>query len=147
MATLEGTVSIDRLPAHRGALVSLAFFRVDSSEDPPPYGGEPPPDACRDAVDVCVEEPGTADIHESPRQWPFAAARTPGHYYVQLRVILYRKHSEKMYAQAEQFFFRRRSIHVSEEGLAGITFPVVWPAQPIDELAHYGTVHPSRSRQ
>jgi hypothetical protein len=146
MATLEGTVSIGGMPPHRGALVDLAFFRVAAADADPPYGGEPPAEACGDAVEVCAEGLADADGRETTREWPFEATRTPGYYYVQLRVVLYREHRGNMYAQSEQFFFRRRPVHVPEEGLAGITFPVVWPPEPIDELHQYGTVHPERPR-
>jgi hypothetical protein len=147
MATLAGTVSIEGLPVHRGAAVSLAFFRVESADAPPPYDGAPPPEACVDIVEVCDEGLGDADLRETARQWQFTAARTPGYYFVQLRVILYRVHREKAYAQAEQFFFRRRPLHIPMEGLTGITFPVSWPTEALEELNHYGTVHPSGSRR
>jgi hypothetical protein len=146
MATLEGTVSIDSMPPHRGALVSLAFFPVAAADAAPPYGGEPPADECGDSIEVCAEELADVDVRETTREWQFEAARATGYYYVQLRVVLYRQHRGKMYAQAEQFFFRRRPVHVPAEGLAGITFPVAWPPERIEDLHHYGTVHPKRRR-
>ncbi len=94
---------------------------------------------------MCDEGLGNADLRQTARQWQFDAARVPGYYFVQLRVILYRVYREKTYAQVEQFFFRRRPMHISAEGLKGITFPVSWPKEAIDELIHYGTVHPSGS--
>jgi hypothetical protein len=146
MVTFAGTISIDGAPPHRGVLVSVALFGVDTSDAEVPYGGEPPAEACTDVIEVCFERPGGADNLATTREWEFEASRPPGNYYLQLRVVLFRHHGGKMLAQAEQFFFSRRTVHLPEEGLAGITLPVVWPAIAVDDLHHFGTVRPQKRR-
>lgn len=87
MVAFEGTVSVEDLPAHRGASVSLVLFRVESAEARPPFDGEPPAEACVDIVEVSDEGLGDTDLRETARQWQFRAARESGYYFVQLRVI------------------------------------------------------------
>ena len=65
-----------------------------------------------------------------------------GHYYIQLRFILYRYKDGKAYAQAEQFFFGRRALPLLDD-ISGLTLPVEWPSIPLEELGSYGTVKPN----
>jgi hypothetical protein len=147
MARLEGTVSLTELPPRRGVLVDLYFFRIEQPQAPVPYGGDPPPEAAVDHHDVCEQtDLNGEDRHEKTLEIPFQAERAPGHYYLQLRVTLFRSHGGKMFAQLEQFFFGRRPVHLVAEQPLRITLPVTWPSEPPEALYHYGVVRPRRSR-
>src|SRR5262245_44430130 len=114
MARLEGTVSIAGLPPHRGVSLEMCFFRVPGLETPPPHDGDPPAVACTDCADVCAEMHIDRDELNATRDWHFITHRAPGCYYVQLRAILYRSQRGRLFAQVEQFFFRRRPLEISE---------------------------------
>src|SRR5262245_40066358 len=117
MARLEGTISVTDLPPHRGLIVSLCFFRVEAATDPAPYGGDPPAEAVTDCHEVFKQ----ADLHnESSRaayDLPIAVERPTGFYYLQVRAVLFRAQAGKMFAQAEQFFFPRRPLPLTEQPL------------------------------
>ena len=144
MVTIEGTVTIGNMPPHRAAMVSLSFYAVSGAESPPPYGGDPPADAYDQSVEVCSESPSETDFCEPHRSWHFAAETATGYYYVQLRVVLYREQDGRMFAQCEQFFFRRRPLHVPEDGVSDVAFPVTWPELALEDLHQYGIVSPRR---
>ena len=61
---------------------------------------------------------------------------------MQLRVILLREQSGKMFAQAEQFFFGRRTVQLVADETTSLTLPITWPAIPLKDLPRYGTVSP-----
>jgi hypothetical protein len=145
MARLDGTVSITDLPPHRGVHLSVCFFRVPSVDAPPLYDGDPPAEACTDCVDICSEEHLDRDRLDPAREWRFFADRAPGCYYVQLRAILYRSQNGRMFAQVEQFFFRRRPLQIPAEDQGSVTFPVAWPTERLEELHLYGKVSPQKS--
>jgi hypothetical protein len=87
--------------------------------------------------DVHLEQGRT----ETSVEQDFEVDRPDGFYYLQVRAILFRTQGGKTFAQAEQFFFRRRSLVVPCEG---VTLPVVWPDISLEDLHHYGTVRPSK---
>ncbi len=82
---------------------------------------------------------------ETTRNIPFAIKHEAGHYYLQLRTILYRKHDGEVFAQAEQFFFGRRPLDLATD-LPSVTLPVEWPSIPLEELGRYGTIKPQKDR-
>src|SRR5262249_1876018 len=123
MARLAGTVSITGLPLHRGVSLTICFFPVSGVDAPPPYDGDPPTGACTDCVDVCQEEHLEQEVHDAAREWRFAMDRPAGYWYVQLRAILYRSQGQRMLAQVEQFFFRRRPLLIPADGQNDVTFP------------------------
>ena len=51
---------------------------------------------------------------------------------------------DKVFAQAEQFFFARRPLPLTEEPLGHVMLPVQWPQIPLDELGTYGVVEPRK---
>ena len=85
--------------------------------DPAPYGGDPPAEAVTD----CHEVANQVDLHTESSQaaydLPFAVERPAGFYYLQVRAILFRTQAGKVFAQAEQFFFARRPLPLTEEPL------------------------------
>ena len=98
----------------------------------------------------CHEVARQLDLHTESSQpaydLPFAVERPAGFYYLQVRAILFRTQAGKVFAQAEQFFVGRRPAHVAPEPEGTLTLPVSWPAQPLEELHHYGTVSPQPKR-
>src|SRR5262249_28678842 len=143
---LEGTLSIADLPPHRAVSLAICFFHVETADAAPPYDGDPPADVCTNCVNVCGVESLEKDIHDAAREWHFVAERPAGYYYVQVREILYRTQRDRMFAQVEQFFFRRRPLLIVADRQGTVTLPVEWPAQPLEELHHYGTVYPKNKR-
>ncbi|MBM3459959.1 MAG: hypothetical protein FJX77_15670 [Armatimonadetes bacterium] len=75
---------------------------------------------------------------------PLAVERPAGFYFLQVRVILIRTQAGKAIAQAEQFFFGRQPLSLTEEPLGRVTLPVAWPQIPLEELGIYGVVEPRR---
>jgi hypothetical protein len=144
MAKLEGTLLVAGLPPHRGLIVSLCFLRVDAATDPAPYGGDPPADAVTDCHEVFKQVDLHTESSQAAYDLPLAVERPAGFYYLQVRAILFRTQGEKVFAQAEQFFFARRPLPLTEEPLGGVTLPVQWPEIPLDELGSYGAVEPRR---
>lgn len=143
MARLEGTVALSGLPPHRGLIVSLCLYRVSAATDPPPHNGDPPADAVTDAHEVCKNVDLNAEWDAPSYDLPFALERDPGCYYLQVRCILFRSSAEGVFAQVEPFFFARRPLVLTETG-CGITLPLTWPADPLDELHKYGEIHPQK---
>jgi hypothetical protein len=119
----------------------LSLFRASGPDAPVPFSGDPPPKARRDVEELkqaihFEREDASGVIQES-----FRLRRPVGWYYLQLSVILYRQQNDKTYAQLERFFFRKRPVEVLAAGQS-IILPVSWPAIPIEELDHYGTMKP-----
>ena len=87
------------------------------------------------------------DLHTESSQSgydvPFAVERPAGYYYLQVRAILFRTQAGKVFAQAEQFFFARRPLPLTED-IGSITLPVHWPQIAMDELGSHGVVKPQR---
>jgi hypothetical protein len=142
MAELKGTLAITGLPSHRGLIVSLCFFRVESVADPAPYNGEPPAEAVTDCHDVFNQVDLNSESSQAAYDLPFAVERATGFYYLQIRAILFRMRAGKVFAQAEQFFFARRPLTLTEKPLGHVTLPVQWPQIPLEELGTYGLAEP-----
>lgn len=148
---LEGMIAITGLPPHRGMIVRLCFYRVDLADAPAPYGGDPPVGAATDCHEVVKHVDLNAESSQGACELPFRVARPAGFYYLQVRAILFRAPAGEVFAQAEQFFFGRRPVHVApevapeEEGV--LTLPVSWPTQSLEELHTYGTMSPRTKRQ
>jgi len=145
MSNLEGKIIISDLPPHRGLIASICFFGVAESSAPVPYDGDPPTQAATDCDTVYEEVDLNTESSEPSVEVPFAVERAPGYWYIQLRAILFRKNVDgKMWAQSEQFFFGRRPLHIDSEYVSGLVLPVTWPSIKIEDLHHYGTLHPTR---
>ncbi len=129
------------LPPHRGLIVSVCFYRVGSADAPKPYGGAPPAEAATDSHQVAKQVDLHTESVQTAYQLPFAIEHPVGFYYLQVRAILFRLHGEKVFAQAEQFFYGRRPIEIQERAMS-VTLPVVWPTSAPDELNVYGVVQP-----
>lgn len=142
MATLEGTIEISGLPSHRGLIVSLCFFRVGAGTDPAPHGGDPPAEAVTDCHEVFKQVDLNAEALPVAYNLPFTIERTIGFYYLQVRALLFRIQADKVFAQAEQFFFGRRPLPLTEEPIGHVTLPLEWPRTPLEELGSYGVVEP-----
>src|SRR5690348_8313824 len=112
MSRLESTIAINGLPPHRGLIVNLCFFAVGGPDAPAPYGGDPPAEAATDCDKVFKQVDLDTESRETMFEHHFGIERAPGYYYVQLRVILFRVRDGKVFAQAEQFFFRHAPIHI-----------------------------------
>ena len=140
-----GEIEIADLPPHFGLTVSLAFFPVSAPDAPAPYDGDPPGDAVIDCAELYNEVDLDIEVNQATRTIPFSIERPAGNYYLLLRTLLYRKQDEKVFAQAEQFFFGRRPLTLLDD-LPSVTLPVEWPSIPLDELGHYGTIEPQKGR-
>jgi hypothetical protein len=143
MGKLEGTVALDGLPAHRGLIVSLCFYPVAAPDAPAPYGGYPPAEAATDCHQVAKQD----DLHSESSQvsyaLPFSIERPAGFYYLQVRAILFRTQADKgVFAQAEQFFYSRRPLALTEQSPVSVTLPVSWPQLSVEQLHTYGVVKP-----
>lgn len=139
---LSGCIKIQSLPVNYGLIVDLAFFKINSLDDPVPYGGDPPSRAVKDVLEVAR----TVDL-KTPREgstevFPFAAIRKRSLYYLQVRVIAFRKKGDgSAVAQTEQFFFAKRPLPLAAD-IGDIELAVTWPDTPIEGLATYGKVFP-----
>jgi hypothetical protein len=143
MGKLVGTVSITGLPPHRGLILSLCFYNVGAADTPAPHGGDPPPEAATDCHQVHKQVDLHTESGQSSYELPFAVERPVGFYYLQVRAILFRFHADKMYAQAEQFFYRRRPLELTEQPVS-VTLPVPWPTESPEELNLYGVFEPKK---
>jgi hypothetical protein len=141
-AKLEGTIAVTGLPPHRGLIVNLCLFPVEAADTPAPYAGDPPAEAVTDSHEVAKQVHLQTESSESGYDLPFAVERPAGHYYVQVRAILFRTQAGKAFAQAEQFFFAQRPLPLTNEPIGRITLPVQWPQIPLEELGSYGVVEP-----
>jgi hypothetical protein len=142
MGRQEGTVSITGLPSHRGLILSVCFFRVDAADTPAPYAGDPPAEAVTDCHEVFKQVDLHTELLQTSYELPFRVERPAGYYYLQVRAILFRIEGGKVFAQAEQFFYSRRPLRITEGPSASITLPVSWPALPVEALHTYGVVKP-----
>jgi hypothetical protein len=116
MAKLEGSIAIVGLPPHRGLIVTLCFFPVESADAPAPYGGDPPGEAATDTHEVANQVDLHTESSQSAYDLPFVADRPDGLYYLQVRTVLFRTRAAKVFAQAEQFFFARRAAALAFSG-------------------------------
>ena len=82
------------------------------------------------------------ELSRSGYDLPFVVERPRGFYFLQVRVILFLTQADKVFAQAEEFFFARRPIPLTGESLGQVTLPVQWPQLPLEELGTYGVVEP-----
>ncbi|HVS35282.1 MAG TPA: hypothetical protein VMS17_06840 [Gemmataceae bacterium] len=146
MAKWEGAILITGLPPHRGLIINLCFFAVAKPDSPPPHNGDPPAEAATNCDKVFEQVDLDMESRETTFEHHFGIERSPGYYYVQLRVILFRAREGKVFAQAEQFFFARRPLLIGAELEGNVTLPVSWPTEPLEELHHYGTVSPQMKR-
>jgi hypothetical protein len=144
MAIFEGSIAVTDLPPHRGLFVTLCFFPVETADAPAPYGGDPPAEAVTDSHEVANQVDMHTESLESACDLPFVVEKPAGIYYLQVRAILFRSRSGKMFAQAEQFFFARRPLSLTGAPLGHVTLPVQWPQIPLEELGTYGVVQPQR---
>lgn len=144
MAKLEGMIAVTGLPPHRGLIFNLCFFPVGSPTEPAPYGGDPPGEAVTDSHEVAKQVDLNSESSQSAYDLPFVVERPAGFYYLQVRAILFRTQAGKVFAQAEQFFFARRPLPLTDEPLGSVTLPVHWPQIPLEELGSYGVVEPRK---
>ena len=143
--TFAGQITIENLPPYYGLTVSLAFFPVEGPDSDAPFDGDPPGDAVTDCPELYDHVDLDNECGESTRNIPFSIEHSAGHYYIQLRTLLYRKQEGRVFAQAEQFFFGRRPLELLAD-IPAVTLPVEWPSIPLDELGRYGTVKPQEGQ-
>jgi hypothetical protein len=146
MAQLEGAIEIAGLPPHRGLIVSLCFYRVEAPDAPAPHGGDPPAEAATDCTEVVKQVDLNTESSQAAYNLPFSIERPAGFYYLQVRAILFRTQAGKVLAQAEQFFFGHRPVHIASVPAGTLTLPVSWPTQAVEELHDYGLVSPQSKR-
>jgi hypothetical protein len=145
MKTLSGKIELNNLPPHRGLSVNIAFFLVQGENATKPFRGDPPGNAIKDVERVFEAVDFAKEITVSSREIPFSLSRPPGYYYIQSRFILYRIQDNKVYAQAEQFFFGKRTLPLFDD-ISGIILPAEWPSIPLSELSIYRTFQPTKSQ-
>jgi hypothetical protein len=146
MAKLEGKIAVVGLPPHRGLIVNLCFYGVEADDAPAPYAGDPPAEAATDCHEVVKRVDLNQESSQAAYDLPFSIDRPAGCYYLQVRAILFRTRGDKVFAQAEQFFFGRGPVHIAWEPESKLTLPVSWPTQALEEMHHYGTVSPQSKR-
>jgi hypothetical protein len=142
MGKLEGAVSITDLPPHRGLIINLCFYEVSGPDAPAPYGGDPPAEAATDSQKIVEHVHLEEESRQPAFEQRFSVEHRTGYYYVQVRVILFRKRGESVFAQVEPFFFGCRPLAIADESLGHVTLPLSWPATPLEELHHYRTFKP-----
>jgi hypothetical protein len=146
MPTLQGTISIQALPPHRGLMVHLGIIAVTGPDVPLPYGGHPPAKAFTDAIKVFDKVNLNSEWLETAIDVPFRVELPRGHYYVQVRAILLRAKAGEIFAQAEGFFVGPQPIYVGADRNGDVSYPVAWPTTRLEDMQHYGTVTPGRKR-
>ncbi len=102
---LSGQIEIGKLPPHFGLSVSLAFFPVTDANSPRPFDGDPPVEAIVDCLNILEDIDLNVERTDESRIVPYQLERLSGHYYIQVRTLLYRKENGKVFAQKEDFFF------------------------------------------
>jgi hypothetical protein len=146
MARLEGAISLSGLPPHRGLILNLCFFAVPTAEAPAPHDGDPPADAATDCEKLFERVDLESESQETTFEHEFRVERPAGYYFLQVRAILFRIEGGRVFAQAEQFFFGRRPVHISTQPKELVTLPVSWPTQALKELGSYGVLKPKGKR-
>ena len=146
MPKLEGNISISCLPPNRGLIVNLCFFAVAGTDAPVPYGGDPPAEAATDCDKVFEQVNLEKESRDSAVEVGFSVERAAGYYYVQVRVILFKTKEGKMLAQSRPVFLWEAPLVFGAESQGNVTLPVEWPAIPMEDLHHYGTVSPQSGR-
>ena len=141
MVILSGCISISNLPPHRGLIITLVFFKAEGMDSVPPYNGHPPTESITDNIELCNKVDLECEMNDSQREVAFEIEHPTGHFYLQLRVILFRKNNGKAFAQTEQFFFGRSPLPLFED-LHSFTLPIECPSTPLEELESYGTIEP-----
>jgi hypothetical protein len=137
--TLTGDVVLRGLPPHKMYSVSVSLFQVVSASSQPPFNGDPPADTYTDTESVKeADEPDDKPLH-------FRIQRTVGFYYLAVGVIAYLERDGKLFAQVERFFPMTRPCQIQPEEEQPIELSVAWPEIAFEDLASYGTVHPSRA--
>jgi len=92
---------------------------VCGSRDARPLWGDPPAEAATDTHPIAERVDFDNESVESAYDLPFEVERPPGHYYLQVRAILFRLRTGQVIAQAEQFFsadVRWRSSRICRAG-------------------------------
>jgi hypothetical protein len=143
MNAFGGHVVMTNLPPHRGIIVSLAFFKVDGPDSVAPYNSDPPTDVVTDCPELYNKVDLNAENTNTSCEIPFSIKHAAGHYYLQVRAILFRKQNGKVLAQSEQFFFGRRPLSLLND-LTSVTLPVEWPSIPVEDLHNYGKISPRK---
>ncbi|MEK6750306.1 MAG: hypothetical protein AABY83_14065 [Pseudomonadota bacterium] len=146
LGVLEGIIDISGLPPFCGHAISLSLFAApDTTGNSPQITGDPPHDALQN------EEKITEIFHfdhaddSGAIQERFHLRRAAGRYYLQLNITLYRPHQNKMYAQVERFFFRKRAVEIVLAEDKYIVLPIIWPIAGIEELEIYRVITPGNS--
>ena len=142
MARVTGEVSIANLPRHRGIMVSLCFFKVPGAESSPPDVDRIDPRELRD-IQLLAKE---VDLERDSRRIAFLNSfefhHPEGFFYLQLRVVLFRKAADSVAAQAEQFLFNRRPLEIHEGLIKPVLLSVSWPSTPLGELHRHASFYP-----
>lgn len=146
MPTLAGTISLSRLPRHRGLILNVCLYPVEAADAASPYNGTPPPEAAIDCDKVFENVDLEAESSDACFDHKFTIERPVGFYFVQVRAILFRMQEGRVVAQAEQFFFGHQPVPVRSELTGGEYFPISWPTLPLQELQHYGTISPQSKK-
>jgi hypothetical protein len=146
MGKLVGTVSITGLPPHRGVMVAVCFYRVESEESPAPHGGDPPTEAATDCEKIYSQVHFDTESKQGEYEFPFSVERPSGHYYLEVRAILFRVEEGKMDAQFEPYFYGRRPLQITDGTVGPVTLPVVWPATALGDLHTHGVINPRKPK-
>jgi hypothetical protein len=79
---LDGMVLLTGLPPHRGLMMHLHFYRVESVATPPPYNGEPPAEAAVDGHEIVTRIHLDTELQETSDEVSFSVERPAGFYYL-----------------------------------------------------------------
>lgn len=142
-----GEIAFTNLPSNFGMIVSLQLFPVSGADAPVPYEGDPPADSATDNTELCKQVDLHTENQQPTRMIPFSLKRAEGHYYVQVRTVLFRKNTSdaddaaRFVAQVEPFFFARSPLALLED-LNGVRLTIQWPTAAIGDMEYYATFRP-----
>jgi hypothetical protein len=93
---------------------------------------------------LCEQVDLQTEIQQPTRVIPFSLERAEGHYYVQVRTVLFRKNTTNaddaapFVAQMEPFFFDRTPLALIED-LDNVRLSIEWPSTAIGGMEYYAT--------
>lgn len=140
----NGQISIKNLPPNYGLIVSLQFFEVDNLDAGAPLDEEILAEDRIDCIQIYSEVNLDLESQESLINIPFSIEHYIGYFYIQVRVIMFRKNQNRAFAQLETFFFGSRPLPFLDN-LTSIIFPVEWPSVPVEQLENHNRFTPQNN--
>jgi hypothetical protein len=115
-------------------MLSVCFYRVMSTDDPPPFSGDPPAEAVNDCHEIAKQVYTYTESRQTAYELPFSIERPTGFYYLQVRAVLFRGEPDGASAQRESYLYSRRPIEVPHQAAGRLTLPISWPTVSLEDL-------------